>query len=190
MSATPWACITRSGRKYSPIKGGVPNHPWIDSVANHPQVENLLGKVLNLAATPGGWRHRSDFQRVRKFCLFVGHPRSGHSLIGSLLDAHPQIVIAHELHALESIRTGASKPQLFYQILERSRWFSRRGGEWDVYKYDVPSQHKGEFTTLRVIGDKKGGASTTDTPHPFGGRAEFGGFTPTYPNRIAQLGKQ
>jgi hypothetical protein len=38
-----------------------------------------------------------DFSNVRTFILFVGYPRSGHSLIGSIMDAHPNIIIAHEV---------------------------------------------------------------------------------------------
>jgi hypothetical protein len=38
-----------------------------------------------------------DFSNVRTFILFVGYPRSGHSLIGSIMDAHPNVIIAHEV---------------------------------------------------------------------------------------------
>jgi hypothetical protein len=35
--------------------------------------------------------------QLRAFCLFIGYPRSGHRLIGALLDAHPDVAIAHEI---------------------------------------------------------------------------------------------
>jgi hypothetical protein len=35
------------------------------------------------------------FPDVHAFCLFDGYSRSGHSLVGALLDAHPKITIAH-----------------------------------------------------------------------------------------------
>ncbi len=38
-----------------------------------------------------------DFSKVHTFVLFVGYPRSGHSLIGSMIDAHPNAIIAHEV---------------------------------------------------------------------------------------------
>ena len=28
--------------------------------------------------------------------FFVGHPCSGHNIVGSILDAHPHIILAHE----------------------------------------------------------------------------------------------
>ena len=46
------------------------------------------------------------FETIQLYCMFVGYPRSGHSLVGTLLDAHPDIVIAHELDALRHIRAG------------------------------------------------------------------------------------
>lgn len=108
----------------------------------------------------GGWGWRAAFRDVERYVMFVGHGRSGHSLIGSLLDAHENVIVAHELDALGSVGEGISRRQLFFELLARSRWFRRRGAKWSGYRYAVPSQHKGEFTTLQVIGDKKGGQST------------------------------
>jgi hypothetical protein len=51
-----------------------------------------------------GMLHGKLFDQVQSYCMFVGHPRSGHTLIGALLDAHPHIVIAHELNALRYVR--------------------------------------------------------------------------------------
>jgi len=41
--------------------------------------------------------------------MFVGYPRSGHSVIGSLLNAHPDMVVAHELNALRYVQAGFSR---------------------------------------------------------------------------------
>ena len=30
---------------------------------------------------------------VKKFVIFIGYPRSGHSIVGSFMDAHPHMVI-------------------------------------------------------------------------------------------------
>ena len=59
--------------------------------------------------------------------MFVGYPRSGHSLIGSLLDAHPNMLVAHELSALKYLLAGFRKEQIFYLLLENSRAFTRPG---------------------------------------------------------------
>ena len=53
--------------------------------------------------------------------MFIGYPRSGHSLIGVLLDAHPNTIISHELGALKYLHTGFSKGQIYHLLLEKSR---------------------------------------------------------------------
>ena len=45
---------------------------------------------------------------VKAFCLFIGYPRSGHSLIGALLDAHESVAMAHELSSRAFARSSAS----------------------------------------------------------------------------------
>jgi len=94
--------------------------------------------------------------------MFLGYPRSGHSLVGSLLDAHPHAIIAHELHALRYIRYQFSRDQLFWLLLENSREFTRNGRVWTGYSYRVPGQWQGQFSELRVIGDKRGGTSVRE----------------------------
>ena len=49
---------------------------------------------------------RDDFAGIGSFLMFVGHPRSGHSLVGALIDAHPNAVVAHELDALKYVEAG------------------------------------------------------------------------------------
>lgn len=92
--------------------------------------------------------------------MFVGFPRSGHSLIGALLDAHPSMIIAHELDALRYVRARFSERQIFYLLLEKSRRLARGGQKRGGYVYDVPNQWQGRFKKLQVVGDKKGGYST------------------------------
>jgi len=99
------------------------------------------------------------FEKVETYCMFLGYPRSGHTLIGSLLDAHPDIIVANELHALRYVRYGFSKWQLFYLLFDNSRTFTRKGRSHTGYSYAVPNQWQGRFRTLRIIGDKRGGGS-------------------------------
>jgi hypothetical protein len=104
-------------------------------------------------------KYEKDYTTIEKYCFFIGYPRSGHSLVGSLLDAHPNIVIAHELDALRYIKGGFSKKQLFYLLLEKSLHFTKEGREWTGYSYAIPNQWNGKYRELKVIGDKKGGSS-------------------------------
>ena len=99
------------------------------------------------------------FDEVKTYCMFIGYPRSGHSLIRSLLDAHECAVIAHELDALKFLDAGFTDRQVFALLLENSRRFSEIGSVWGEYSYAVRDQWQGRFKKLALIGDKKAGGS-------------------------------
>ena len=99
------------------------------------------------------------FRDIQTYVMFVGYPRTGHSLIGSLLDAHPNIVIAHELDALKLFSCGFSRRQVFHLLLENSRKMAASGRSHSGYSYEVPNQWQGRFEQLQVLGDKKGATS-------------------------------
>jgi sulfotransferase family protein len=104
-------------------------------------------------------RNAEFFRAIQTYCMFVGYPRTGHSLIGSLLDAHPRIVIAHELDALKLFQRGFSRRQVFHLLLENSRKTAAAGRSHSGYSYEVPNQWQGRFEQLQVLGDKKGATS-------------------------------
>ena len=112
-------------------------------------------RAMRLHSKWMGWRHRRDFNDVRRFCLFVGRARSGTTLIGSLLDAHPNACIATELGALNYVQSGWSRPQLFALLRRNAAVAAQRGNEWTGYSYQVPGQWQGRYARLRVIGDKQ-----------------------------------
>jgi len=104
-------------------------------------------------------RYRDAFDRVGRFCLFVGYPRSGHSIVGALLNAHRDAVVSHELDAAPLIVAGCSREELYARILARAYWFDLRGNRSN-HDYQVPHQWQGRFRRLDLIGDKRGGAVT------------------------------
>ena len=114
-------------------------------------------------------RQRETFEDVRSYCMFVGYPRSGHSLLGSIIDAHPHAICSHELDALRLVEAGFSRRQIYSLILKNSADFARHGRAWRFgYKYEIPGQWNGRFDKLFLIGDKKGGASSArfaENPH-------------------------
>jgi hypothetical protein len=119
--------------------------------------------VRRLSALPHLIDHRGDFESVEAYCMFIGHGRTGHSLVGSLLNGHPEMVVSHELDALRLLdraQVPLSRDQLFSAIMQRDAEFTGLGREWTNYSYDVPETAQGEFDRLRVIGDKKGAATT------------------------------
>lgn len=114
-----------------------------------------------LGAELAAMRLRGEFSSVRSFVIFVGYPRSGHSLVGALLDAHPNVLVAHELDVLKYAALGYSRRQLF-ALLVRHEQARVAGGHVSStgYTYSVPGQWQGRYERLEVIGDKKGGRST------------------------------
>jgi hypothetical protein len=131
--------------------------PLVDTISRPARLaERYMRSYLRSRA------YRETFAGIHTYCMFLGYPRSGHSLVGSLLDAHPHAIIAHELHALRYVRYRFSRDQLFWLLLENSRDFTRKGREWTGYSYLVPGQWQGRFSELRVIGDKRGGTSVRE----------------------------
>jgi len=104
--------------------------------------------------------HRPDTTMPEQLVLFVGQSRSGHSLVGSLIDAHPDAVIAHELHALKHLNQGADIAELKNAIQINAHLFDLLGRAYTGYDYVVPSQWQGRHRNLVIVGDKKGNGTT------------------------------
>ena len=105
---------------------------------------------------------------VEKFVFFVGYARSGHSIIGSMMDAHPNMVISHEYMLFQRLARNKTseetrnKTTLFNTLYKKTYndvingWkSSKRNGKG----YTLQMQHSWQrtFSTLRVIGDISGG---------------------------------
>lgn len=105
-----------------------------------------------------------SFQDVQHYCLFVGHARSGGSLLGGLVDAHPNALIADEVDIFPYIEAGFEREQIFHILLERSQYQASQGrskaGREAQHSFFVPGQWQGRYQTLRVIGNRKAGIST------------------------------
>lgn len=97
--------------------------------------------------------------QVEVYAMFLGYPRSGRTLIGSLLNAHPDVLIAHELNALRYLQWRFSRDRIFGLLLRRDREFGRIDRRWSGYDYRIEDLYQGTWRRLRVIGDKRGGAS-------------------------------
>lgn len=108
----------------------------------------------------GSFKNEGLFSGVKTYCMFIGYPRSGHSLIGSLLDAHPKMIIANELGTLKYIAARFNRRQIYYLLLENSRRLASGGRRTVDFSYHVPRQWQGRFNQLQVLGDKHGEGST------------------------------
>lgn len=104
--------------------------------------------------------HLPDERLPEQLVLFVGQSRSGHSLVGSLIDAHPDAVIAHEIHALKHLNKGTGIAELSRAIQLNAHLFDLLGRSYTGYDYVVPGQWQGRHRKFSLIGDKKGNGTT------------------------------
>ena len=116
------------------------------------------------------WRplYRSDVDSIKSFLIFIGWPRSCHSIIGSMLDAHPNVIVAHEFFLFQQLSEDKqlSNRNILYNELYKNSYLSAMNG-WrnssntqKGYSLYIDGSWQGRFTELKVIGDKCGGDST------------------------------
>ena len=106
---------------------------------------------------------------VKSFVFFVGYARSGHSIVAALMDAHPNMVVAHEFDIFQALvrDDGSTRPrfadkrEIYKALLQRSRKSLQSEGirvtDSKGYTLSVDGLWQGNFTDLKVIGDKAGG---------------------------------
>ena len=113
------------------------------------------------------FKNGNEANKVKNFVLFIGYPRSGHSIVGALLDAHPHVVISHELCVLQTWRTSRkekkkySKYDMFKEILKNTEKTLKGHGFRSMnltrkyYTLNVPGLYQGKYENyIQVIGDK------------------------------------
>ena len=121
------------------------------------------------------WRHRrreSRCQRqlsdVRCLCLFIGHGRSGHSLIGHLLNQHPNAAISHEYHLLLQMILFPDHPYTHFRLMRnKARKTKGRKFRYNGYSYQRLRNTKAKGEEIMLLGDKSGG-TTADMLHKYG----------------------
>jgi len=144
LTGDPEAALLRTGELIREVQAAR------ESMASYRRIDRLIARHRD--ALSG---HAVDDARPERFVVFVGYSRSGHSLVGSLLDAHPEVVIAHELHALKHLLAGWPFADVVRAIRYNAHFFARTGRSYSGYDYDVPGQHQGRTARLAVAGDKK-----------------------------------
>jgi hypothetical protein len=135
---------------------GSAGEPGIDVQLWKPMSWLDFGKFVS-AATVDSVKYRKDFRDVERVFFLVGYPRSGSTLVGSMLNAHPEMVIAHESDLFRYVRPGITRNQLFAILLRRDRQFAAVDRRWNGFDYGLQDGNQGQFVRLRVIGDKHSG---------------------------------
>ena len=124
----------------------------------HPPFEHLT----NYAKLPP-----EAVEKLRYFVLFAGHARSGSSIVGAVIDAHPHAVLANEYFFP---RWMALTPELFpNRSFVFSQLYARqqrivahdRKTELKGYSLYIKGSHMGSYDRwVNVIGDKSGAYTT------------------------------
>lgn len=123
-----------------------------------------LLRAARVAGAADAWdarlRAARTWPRVETFVLFVGASRSGHSLVGALLDAHPDALIAEEADALSAyLDGGLGREALFGRLADSAGGCGAAGRLQTGYNYTVPQMWNGQWRCARgpkVLGDKQG----------------------------------
>ena len=109
-------------------------------------------------------RNGKLFQDVKTYCTFIGHMKSGGSMLGALLDAHPNAVFSDEANILEHVQFGFNKNQLFQIVLRNAKAEALKGRvtarRLGGYSWAVPGQWQGNHGIIQVLGDTTTGVST------------------------------
>jgi hypothetical protein len=166
--------LTGAPKRGSRLLGTLGSNPWsFTSKSDIDPMNKITGFVKNSYLARVTWEHatmiadylrsyspsmnfKEAFEDVQTYFTFIGIGRSGTTMVGALLDAHPNVIVANQQNALRYFQAGFfRRKQIFYLLLENSRKAAmrgRRGG--GGYSYAVPNQWQGRFKTLYAIGDK------------------------------------
>lgn len=122
----------------------------------HKPIRIAQAALVDAALAPI-YRHKA--RNIERLALFIGYHRAGSSLISSILNSHPEIVISHEAYLLPRWPVNPDaigKGRIVRRILEGDRVirahvaYGRMGG----YSYIVNTHWQGKYSRLRIIGDK------------------------------------
>ena len=141
-----------------------PKEPELIITKNLTEIKYSLQKLrthttvkYHLPPAPNG------IHRIHKFVVFMGDLRSGSSIIGTLLDAHPHVIVSHEYRLfnqfweLNHAPDNKWKENLFDMIYTRSKRdvAESRSLAGKGYQLKVNGQWQGAFDRwVEVIGDK------------------------------------
>ena len=100
--------------------------------------------------------------KVKTFFVFLGYARSGHTILGALMDAHPNIVVSHQYSPCGGGGRLGDKTRLFNKMYQNSyRSAMDENGARSLnhnkknYTAHVPNSWQGHYDKyIQVIGDK------------------------------------
>ena len=139
--------------------------------ANKGCTDHCTLKVLprSVLESPVPCLSQETVNNIEKFVLFIGYSRSGHSVIASWMDAHPNMIIASQINIFGNLaeeETSWDKAFLFDELYRKSYCDATCGQrsaqavDFKGYTLNLSDSWQGRYTNLKVIGDKQGGKAS------------------------------
>ncbi|KAI6661783.1 hypothetical protein LOD99_9850 [Oopsacas minuta] len=116
------------------------------------------------------YRNGSSVNKIKNFIVFLGYPRSGASIVGALLDGHPNVVISNEFNpVIRWIKSQSGKEPKFnrfelFRNIKNAAWAAINTEDGTrskfrtnkYYSLYVPGLYQGEYKDyIQIIGDKQ-----------------------------------
>ena len=101
-------------------------------------------------------------QNIETMVLFLGHAHSGHSVIGAIMDCHPEVSISNEANVAKLLLDHPLNKNQLESVLLYLSQNNAKSNSWHntEYKYKIDNSFQGQTEAPQVIGDKKGGGTT------------------------------
>jgi len=98
-----------------------------------------------------------QFGDCDNFVVFIGYPASGHTLLGSMLNAHPEMLVSNELDVLFYTQNGVPGRALLGAIAAHDAKFARKNRKnTKGYAYAANTSGLSGNRPIKTVGDKKG----------------------------------
>jgi len=126
------------------------------------QYATLLSDYITSGQESG--RGDAAFASVHTFVIFLGIGRSGTTLLGALLDAHPNMVIARQQNIFKYLYPFSFSRERIFRLLVKNAFDQASGGNpgGGGYTYAVAGQFQGNSDRIEVIGDKSMAAQSVE----------------------------
>ena len=158
------ASLSSSPRDWKP-----PSSPSLHTT-EPPQGVSLLNRNCTARSNATNELPKCIMDNVKTFVYFVGIGCSGHSIVGSLLDSHPHMVVAHEYNLFYRLAHGQlrlTKPVVFNELWKNTRESLVNDGvrakstHGKGYTLFIDGLYQGRYVDyIEVLGDKKGRGTT------------------------------
>lgn len=119
------------------------------------KVAFILGSIVQRKQN---LKNSAQYDSIEALVLFVGHPRSGHTLVAAILDSHPEMIISNEFNLLEKFQDFTKDPnediysrrlRIFSELHSTSRRQTMSGSRAPScrrpYTYNIPGSWQGKY---------------------------------------------